>query len=149
MIYKLDGNPYTEQNKPYDDDYMTYDELTGHYVLTPRFALERYGLELQEDVNERNSVNQQIAVQAILRQVSNIIYNFIHGFSVHNKRQDYIIATNPHMRHVIMQAMGEQLLYMSQVGDLSRSTDPEKRKLAVDENAQNILINSGICYCGV
>ena len=48
-----------------------------------------------------------------------------------------------------MEAMGEQLLYMAQVGDLSRSTDPAKRKLAIDENAKTILINSGICYCGV
>lgn len=135
--------------KPYNDDYMTFDELTGQYVLTEKFALDRYGLELQEDANERNATNQQIATQAILRQVSNIIYSFFHAFSIYNKRQDNIIATNPNMRNVIMRAMGEQLMYMAQVGDLSRSTDVEKRKLAVDENAKNILINSGICYSGV
>lgn len=137
------------ENYPYNDDYMTFDEIFGQYVLTEKFALERYGLELYESVNERNSANAQLAVSAILRQVSNIVYNFIHQFSVYNKRQDHIIATNPNMRNVIMQAMGEQLLYMTQVGDLSRSTDPEKRKLAVDENAQRILIDSGICYSGV
>lgn len=137
------------QKYPYNDEYMTFDVLTGHYVLTEKFALERYGLELYESVNDRNSANAQIAVNAILRQVSNVIYNFVHEFSVHNKRQDCIIATAPHMRNVIMQAMGEQLVYMSQVGDLSRSTDPEKRKLAIDENAKRILIDSGICYCGV
>ena len=135
--------------KPYSDDYMTFDELTGHYVLTEKFALERYGLELYEDANDRNSSNQQIAVQAILKQCSNLIYNYIHQFSIYNLRQDCLIATVPHMRNVIMQAMGEQLVYMSQVGDLSRSTDLEKRKLAIDENAKNILLNSGICYSGV
>lgn len=135
--------------QPYDDDYMTYDEMTGHYVLTPQFALERYGLELQEDVNERNSTNQQIAVQAILRQVSNMVYGFMHSMSAHNAAQDCLIAHTKKYRNVIQAAMGEQLLYMSQVGDLSRSTDPEKRKLAIDENAKRILINSGICYGGV
>ena len=137
------------KDNPYNDDFMTFDEITGHYVLTEKFALDRYGLELYESVNDRNSANAQIAVSAILRQVSNIIYNFVHQYSIHNKRQDYILATVPSMRNVIMQAMGEQLLYMSQVGDLSRSTDPEKRNLAVDENAKRILIDSGICYCGV
>lgn len=135
-------------NRPYNDEYMVFDEVTGHYVLTAKFALDRYGLDLYENVNDRNSTNAQIAVSAILRQVSNIIYNFVHQYSVHNKRQDYILATVPSMRNIIMEAMGEQLLYMSQVGDLSRSTDPEKRKLAVDENARRILIDSGICYCG-
>ena len=138
-----------ETQNPHSDDYMIYDELTGYYVLTEKYPLEQYGLDLYNDVNDRNSTNNQIAVKAILKQCSNLIYNFIHDFSIHNKLQDHIIATVPHMRDVIMRAMGEQLLYMSQVGDLSRSTDPEKRKLAIDQNAQDILINSGICYSGV
>ncbi len=60
-----------------------------------------------------------------------------------------MIATNPYFRSVIQEAMGEQLVYMNMVGDLSRSTDKEKRELAIDENAKQILINSGICYAGV
>lgn len=149
MINEFDGAPRRECPHPYSDDFMIFDEKTGHYVLTEKYAFERLGLELYEDVNDRNSVNQQIAVSAILRQCSNLIYNFIHQFSVYNKRQDCIIATSPRMRQVIMEAMGEQLLYMAQVGDLSRSTDMEKRKLAIDENAKTMLINSGICYSGV
>ena len=142
----MNQNNFTQ---PYSDDYMTFDEATGRYVLTEKYMLDRYGLDLYNRANERNSTNQQLAVQAILKQCSNVIYNFIHGYSIHNRRQDHIIATVPAMRNVIMDALGEQLIYMSQVGDLSRSTDPEKRKLAIDENAKNILINSGICYCGV
>lgn len=142
----MNQNNFTQ---PYSDDYMTFDEATGRYVLTPKYALDTYGLDLFDGVNDRNSTNQQLAVQGILRRVSNLIYEFIHSFTIYTKRQDRIIATNPHYRGVVMRAMGEQLIYMSQVGDLSRSTDPEKRKLAIDENAKNILINSGICYCGV
>lgn len=149
MNNDFNGTPRKECPHPYSDDFMIFDEETGHYILTEKYAFERLGLELYEDVNDRNNVNQQIAVSAILRQCSNLIYNFIHQFSVYNKRQDCIIATSPRMRKIIMDAMGEQLLYMSQVGDLSRSTDIEKRKLAIDENAKTMLINSGICYGGV
>ncbi len=148
MIYNFNGEPL-ECPQPYDDDYMTFDKLTGHYVLTEKYALDQYGLDLYTDANDRNSTNVQIAVKAILKRVSTLIYNFIHEFSIYNQRQDCIIATNPQMRKVIMEAMGNQLLYMSQVGDLSRSTDENKRKIAIDENAKSILINSGICYCGV
>lgn len=134
---------------PYNDDFMTFDELTGHYVLTEKYAFEQLGLDLYGDINDRNSINAQIAVSRILKQCSNMIYNFVHEFSIYNQRQDFIIANVPTMRKIIMEAMGEQLLYMSQVGDLSRSTDSDKRRLAIDENAKNLLINSGICYCGV
>ena len=135
--------------QPYSDEYMTFDEMTGHYVLTSKFVLDRYGIELLEGINDRGSANTQIAVDAFLRQVSNVIYNFVHSYTVHEQRKDWIIAHDPRMRSVIQKAMGEQLVYMSMVGDLSRSTDKDKRALAVDENAKNILINSGICYAGV
>lgn len=149
MNYNFNGEPLNACNHPYDDDYMTFDKITGHYVLTEKYALEEYGIDLYTDANDRNSTNAQLAVKAILKQVSRLIYNFIHEFSIYNQRQDFIIATSPHMRKVIMDAMGNQLLYMRQKGDLSRSTDSEKRKLAIDESAKTILINSGICYCGI
>ncbi|MCX4384281.1 MAG: hypothetical protein OSJ39_00610 [Clostridia bacterium] len=149
MINEFDGAPREECPHPYSDDYMIFDERTGHYILTEKYAFEQLGLELYEDVNDRNSANQQTAVNAILRRCSTLIYNFIHQCSAHDRRQDYIIATSPIMRQIIMEAMGEQLYYMSQVGDLSRSTDPEKRKRAIDKGAAEMLINSGICYSGV
>lgn len=138
-----------EYIEPYSDDYMTYDEVTGHYVLTSKFALDTYGLDLLEGINDRNAANAQIAVSAFLRRVSNLIYNFIHDYSIYNQRQDFLIAHNANLRAVIQQAMGEQLIYMHINGDLSRSTDKEKRSLAIDDNAKQILINSGICYSGV
>ena len=52
--------------------------------------------------------------------------------------QDYIIAKVPSARKMIQEAMEEQLLYMSLKGDLSRSTDKEKRELAIDETAKEI-----------
>lgn len=150
MYYNFDGTPLIQTCiQPYDDDFMTFDSETRRYVLTEKYAFEKLGLDLYEDVNDRNSINAQIAVSRILKQCSNMIYNFVYDFSIYNNRQDYLIATVPKMRKIIMEAMGEQLLYMAQVGDLSRSTDPAKRKLAIDENAKTILINSGICYCGV
>ena len=148
----LGGNRNPNNNccpKPYSDEYMIFDEMTGHYVLTSKFALDRYGIDLFEGINDRNSANLQIAVSALLKRVSTLVYNFIHSFTIHDRRQDFMIATNPYLRSVIQDAMGEQLVYMHMKGDLSRSTDKEKRELAIDESVKDILINSGICYSGV
>ena len=136
-------------DQPYDDEYMVFDQMTGHYVLTSKYVLDTYGIDLYDGVNDRNSANAQIAVSALLKRVSNMVYNFVHDYSIYNERQDFFIAHNDHLRAVFQQAMGEQLVYLQTVGDLSRSTDREKRALAIDENAKQILINSGICYSGV
>lgn len=143
------NQPNNCYDQPYDDEYMVFDEMTGHYVLTSKYVLDSYGIDLFDCVNDRNSANAQIAANALLKRVSNMVYNFIHDYSIYNERQDYFIAHNDRLRAVIQQAMGEQLVYLQTVGDLSRSTDREKRALAIDENAKQILINSGICYSGV
>lgn len=150
MDYKFDGTPLIQtKNQPYDDEYMVFDQMTGQYVLTSKYVLDTYGIDLFDGVNDRNSVNAQIAVNALLKRVSNLIYNFIHDYSIYDKRQDYLIAHNDYLRSVIQEAMGEQLVYMCGKGDLSQSTDKDQRELAIDENAKRILINSGICYSGV
>lgn len=143
------GLCFPVNTEPYDDEYMVFDQMTGHYVLTSKYVLDTYGIDLFDGVNDRNSVNAQIAVSAFLKRVSRIVYNFIHEYSLYDQRQDYLIAHNEYLRAVIQQAMGEQLVYMCDKGDLSRSTDREKRALAMDDNAKQILINSGICYSGV
>jgi hypothetical protein len=143
------------ENQPYNDDFMIYDEQLGQYVLTEKYAFEKLGLSLFDNANDRNAPNVQIAVKRILVQCSNMIYNYIHQFSFYNQRQDYWIATLPSARKMIMRAMGEQLLYMSMVGDLSRSTDPQKRNFSIDENAKRVLeqtlpeIRKSILYGGV
>lgn len=134
---------------PYSDDYMTFDESTNRYVLTSKYALEQFGIDLLETVNDRNAVNQQIAVNGILKQVSNQIYNYIHKYNVCTDIQDLIIAKIPSARNIIKEAMSEQFLYVSMKGYLSRSTDKEKRMLAIDENAkgelERLLPELGIC----
>ena len=123
---------------PFSDEFMVFNEDEKRYVLTPECVQKRLGLNLMESVNERNAVNQQIALQRVLKQVSNLVYSYIHKFNFRTDLQDYIIEKVPSARIMIQQAMEEQLLYMSMKGDLSRSTDREKRELAIDETAKEI-----------
>ena len=125
-------------NYPYNDEFMIFNEEDNHYILTPECVSKRLGLSLEENVNERNAINQQVALNRVLRQVSNLVYSYIHQFNYRTNMQDLIISKVPSARKMIQDAMEEQLLYMSMKGDLSRSTDKDKRVLAIDETTKEI-----------
>ena len=124
---------------PYSDEYMTFDERTNRYILTEKCAFDKLGLDISETLNDRNATNQQSALKRVLRQVSNTVYHYIHQYNLRTDLQDFIIAKVPSARAIIQEAMEEQLLYMAMKGDLSRSTDKEKRSLGMDENAKGAL----------
>lgn len=124
---------------PYSDDFMIFNEESKRYELTPNCVEKRLGLSLEENVNERNAINQQIALKRILKQVSNLVYSYIHKFNYRTDLQDYIISKVPSARIMIQEAMEEQLLYMSMKGDLSRSTEKDKREFAIDETTKEIV----------
>ena len=106
---------------PYDDEYMIFDELTGRYVLTEKYITDVLAVDLDTRITERTTINPQGMKKQLLRLASNHVYNFIHEHNVDNMRQDCFIAKVPSLRKIIMQAMGEQFIYILQNGDLSRS----------------------------
>lgn len=124
---------------PYNDEYMIFDEKTNRYVLTEKYVNERLYIDLQSRVNVRNAINAQGMIQRLLSQCSTMVYGFIHNYNFNNQKQDFFIAKVPSMRDKIMRAMGEQFVYLCTNGDLSRSTDENKRRFAIDENCKAIL----------
>jgi hypothetical protein len=134
--------------KPYSDDYLTYNENTGRYVLTTKNLLENYGINLDSSANS-------VGAQGILNMVSISIYNFIHKHNFNNEKQDYMIASTEKGRKIINDAMCMQFMYIRQAGYLSRSTDKDKRAMAIDEDAKEILsqvipeFGCSVLYCGV
>lgn len=138
---------------PHDDKYMIYNEELGQYVLTEE-AAERLGVNLSNRLRQRGAVNAEIAARNTLEQVSMMIYQYLHSQVFDENYQDYVIAKCPSARPVIQKALEQQLLYFLQVGNLLRSTDVNKRKLAIDENAKMILnrkipeLGHALTYCG-
>jgi hypothetical protein len=124
---------------PYSDEYMVFDEKTNRYVLTEKYILDAYGIDLQSIVNDRNAINPQAMSERVLRMVSNAVYNEIHKYNVNTQVQDQMITYVPSARDKIQRAMAEQFLYFMENGDLSRSTLPEKRALSFDKNALAVL----------
>ncbi|MBO7214003.1 MAG: hypothetical protein J6V66_00750 [Clostridia bacterium] len=135
-------------NFPYSDDYMTYDYTLHRYVLTEKDILDNFAINMTARFKNANTVH------TVLKQVSMQVYNYIHEYNVNTEIQDYIIAKTEKGREIIKQAMEQQLLYWLTVGDLTRSTDKDKRAVWFDDNAREILyqgipeIGTPIVYTG-
>lgn len=119
---------------PFDDDYMYYDFHKHRYVLTLKDVEENLDIDLVARLRRETQADK------ILRQVSSHVYNYIHSTnSVFASAKDFVIAKTLSGRAIIQEAMEEQLIYMLMNGDLHRSTDKEKRALAMDDEAIDIL----------
>ena len=133
---------------PLTDDFMIFDNETQRYILTEKDVNINLGINILERLKNPNTL------KAILKQVSNQIYMFIHKHSNNNDLQDYVISHTEKGRKIIKEAMEQQLIYYLAVGDLSKSTDEKKRALAIDMVAQETLmqtipeIRTSICYTG-
>lgn len=133
---------------PFNDEYMIYDYDKHRYILTKDFVEEKLGINLSE--RSKNNV----AILSLLDLVSIQVYKFIHEHNYDDEYQDMIIAKTKSGRKIIQEAMAQQFIYISVVGDLTKSTDLNKRKLWFDENAKSILerplceIGCSILYTG-
>lgn len=132
----------------YNDDFLRYDELTGHFVLTEKALLESVGLDLRSRIGEGATVNPEVVINRFLQLTSDMVYGFIHKFNANNKRQDEIIAKTKSGREIIRRAMEYQALYMANVGNLAYSTKPDERAVVMDETCKTVL-NTTIPEIGV
>jgi hypothetical protein len=148
----LGGNMNQDNNccpQPYSDEYMIFDEMTGHYVLTEKAITERCAIDIRARFEEDRTVNVDAVIRKICRTVSDQIYNFIHDYTIYEQRQDWLIATNPYLRLQIQEAMEYQADYFMANGNLFLSTDNSQQGKEINQMSKDILLNSGICYSGV
>ena len=120
-------------NYPYSDDYMQYDYIMHRYVLTAKDVQENLGVNL----DRFDSPN---AVDAILRQISIKIYAFIHEYNIANDLQDYIIAKTETGRKIIKEAMEQQFLYESAVGNVDLILSADKRGFRIAPITESVLL---------
>ena len=122
-------------NYPLTDEFMVYDYENHRYILTEKDVEENLGISLIARSKNANARAQ------VLKQVSRQVYAFIHDYTLSGceEAKDYIIATTKSGRAKIKEAMEQQLLYFLTVGDVSKTTDVQKRALKFDETAKAIL----------
>lgn len=125
-------------NLPYSDDDMIYDYQTHRYVLTLDYA-RRNGIDLEARVRSVDTTAAANIINNVLRTVSTQIYTYIFAHNMNRRALEYVIAKSETARNVVKDAMREQLAYITTQGDLSRTTEKDKRKMYIDIMAKLIL----------
>lgn len=139
---------------PSSDEYMRFDEAKGRYILTAKAILDGTGVNLSVRLNAKGSANEQATINGFLDRISSLTYRFIDGHAINVNLRHHIIACAPSARPIMKEAMISQALYVLTNGDLSLSSDKEKRAIWFDQTAEQILLTPlretgySLLYCG-
>ena len=134
---------------PYSDDYMKFDKVTGHYVLTEKALVEKCGTDIRARLSDNATVNPEAVINMLLSTVSESIYAYIHESSAYPEEKDCRIAYSEKLRAVIQKAMEHQAVYVQANGDLYMSTSSSDEGKEISKLSKSILLNSGLLYSGV
>ena len=107
-------------NYPYSDPHMVYDRDLHRYVLTAQGVAERLGEDLSARLNRRGGADPTALVNAVLRQVSTIVYGYIYNTAGDRFVAEFLAAKHPAAREIIRTALEQQLLYLLANGDISK-----------------------------
>lgn len=148
---------------PISDEHIFYDFEEHRYILTPKYVLDKLGIDLKARLNKSGNVSDENIAGAVLDQISREVYNYVYEQSNQNDYQEYVIAKTESGFKVIRDAMREQVLYFLTNGDLSvysgvnvvkGSVMPEFYVRAISPNAKKVLtrvipeIGTSIVYEG-
>ena len=125
-------------NLPYNDDDMIYDYKAHRYVLTLDYA-RRNGIDLESRVKSVDTNAASTIINTVLRTASVQIYAYIFAHNMNRRALEYVIAKSETARSIVRDAMREQLAYLVTQGDLSRTTEKDKREMYIDMMAKLIL----------
>ena len=133
---------------------MIFDGDRGQYILTEE-ALRREGIFMRERLAVTRSPSPENTINGMLKNVSDMIYDYIHNCNVNNDAQDNIIANCKEARDIIERAMTKQAIYYLFNGNLNMAIEDNVRNKAISPEAINALnktireIGSSILYTGV
>lgn len=68
---------------PYSDDYMVFDKIKGHYVLTEKALFEKCGTDIRTRLSDNSTVNPDTVINMLLSTVSDCVYAYIHESSAY------------------------------------------------------------------
>lgn len=129
---------------PFDDIYMKYSKTKHRYVLTLACANDLHNVDLlalgEGEMNANNAADQ------VLERISRQIYNYIYRHAWHRNRTERTLALDATVRHVLMDAMGDQLDWIVTNGDTYNNA--ERDLPGVCPMAYETLAAAGLLFGG-
>lgn len=117
---------------------MKLNPYTNQYELEEA-DLVAMGIQLRERLATRRAVNPDMIISTLLSRNSEMVYAYIHSFSVHNYQQDNVFLRYESARRILFRALRSQIVHILNVGDLTNSVKQEERENAVNIVTKRIL----------
>ena len=137
-----------------NDKYMIYDNVFHRYVLTAEYCSDILGIDIENRIRSTGAPNSTAVINSLLRSASAEIYAYLYKFN-NNRDIQWIIANSETARTLIMEAMGSQITYIFNNGDLSYVADKKDNESLICPQSK-ILLNTTtipetdcvLTYCG-
>ncbi len=121
---------------PYTDSDMVYDYDKHRYILTVEYLQNVLNIDVSRF--KSGTVNEQGAITMLLNNISLQVYSYV--FAHNNARAlRYLMAKMPSARDVILEAMGQQTLYVLSNGDMSKAIEESRRRSWLDITAKSVI----------
>lgn len=104
---------------PFTDDNMLYNYDKHRYILTEEFCSNELNVNIADVLNSAGTADKANNAEKFLDRVSKIIYNYIYRINAFHNETERRLALDAALRPSIQEAMGEQVLWMLNNGDLS------------------------------
>lgn len=103
---------------PYNDSAAVFDETSQRYVLRKNYLETKTGIKLTALVRQPFIADPTTAINDLLDQISQEIYDFIYSYNGNMRYQKYIAAHSELARQYIIEAMVSQFRYILRNGKI-------------------------------
>jgi len=103
-----------------EDSDLIFDNDTKRYYLTSNYVYNNLGTDLSKILYDELDTNKATLVQRTINFACDELYDFIEDNAVDNMSSLYAVTQNMNMHNAIKKALGYQLLYFIQNGDITQ-----------------------------
>ena len=115
----------------YNDDRMVFDETTNRYYITEQ-ALIEHGVDVRARFTAQGlSDGGAHAVNALISDATDLVYNYAHDGVYDTAVQDYILANEEKVRPGLFRALLAMAVSLARYGNRMDSVEAEERAVAI------------------
>lgn len=109
------------------DNDTIFDEALKRYYLTKEYVLNELDTNLQSILIDEFSSNTSKLADLAIQDACDMVYDYLENNAIHKNTAIYRYCTEQNVFNALKKALGYQLLFYIQQGDLSNDIDRDIR----------------------
>lgn len=128
-----------------EDSDLTFNSETKRYYLTSDYVYNKMGTDLNKILYDGLDTNKATLVQRTIEYACDQLYDFIEDNAISAKSTLYAVTQNNNYHEAMKKALGYQLNYFIQNGDVSQESGHQMSE-TVSSRAIQILKAKGLFH---